>query len=107
MGIPGLVRWIVGGLLVLIIAGVAIAYVLISPTAKIGGVYIAKQMCSCIFVADRSEASCRAEFQPYIDRGFQVSVRHPKPGHGSVRTRLYIFSAAAKYTVGYGCTVAK
>jgi hypothetical protein len=107
LGIPGLIRWIVGGLLLLIIAGAAIAYVLISPTAQIGGTYIAEQMCSCVFVAGRTEASCRAEFQPYIDRGFKVAIRHSKPGHGTVRTRLYIFSGAAKYTGGYGCTVTK
>jgi hypothetical protein len=106
LGIAGLWRWIVGGLLVLILIGAGVAYVMIRPTAQIGASYIAKQMCSCVFVAGRSEASCRAEFQPDISR-FKVSVRHGKPGHGSVRTSLVIFSGAARYAEGYGCTVAK
>jgi len=106
LGIPGLVRWIIVGLLVLIVAGAAIAYVMVRPYAQIGASYIAKQMCSCVFVAGRSEASCHAEFEPDIDK-FSVQVRHSKPGHGSVRTRMLVFSSAARYAGGYGCTVAK
>jgi len=106
LGIPGLVRWIAGGLVVLILIGAGVAYVMVRPYAQIGASYIAKQMCSCLFVAGRSEASCHAEFEPDIDR-FKVKISHPKPGHGSVRTRLVIFSGAARYTAGYGCTVTK
>jgi hypothetical protein len=107
LGIPGLIRWIAGGLVVLILIGAGVAYVMIRPYAQIGASYIAKQMCSCLFVAGRSEASCHAEFEPDIER-FQVTVhRGKRPGHDSVRTRMVIFSGAAKYNEGYGCTVAK
>jgi len=106
LGIAGLWRWIVGGLVVLILIGAGAAYVLIRPYAQIGASYISKQMCSCVFVAGRTEASCHAEFEPDIDK-FKVSVRHGKPGHGGVRASLVIFSGAARYTGGYGCTVAK
>ncbi len=107
MGIAGLWRWIAGGLLALIIAGAAIAYVMIRPYAQIGATYIAKQMCSCLFVAGRSEASCHAEFKPDIDR-FQLKVhRGARPGRNAVRARLFVFSGASSYTEGYGCTVAK
>ena len=107
MGIPGLWRWIVGGLVMLIVIGAVVAYVMVRPYAQIGATYIAEQMCSCLFVANRSEASCRAEFEPDIDR-FKVSIRRgAHSGHGSVRTRLVIFSGAARYNEGYGCTVTK
>jgi len=92
--------------MVLILIGAAVAYVMIRPYAQIGATYIAKQMCSCVFVAGRSEASCRAEFEPDIHR-FKVAVRHGKPGHGGVRASMVIFSGAARYAEGYGCTVAK
>ena len=106
MGIAGLWRWIIGGLVALILVGAGAAYVMVRPYAQIGATYVAKQMCSCVFVAGRSEASCHAEFEPDIDR-FKVSVRRGKPGHGSVRTSLAIFSGVARYAEGYGCTVAK
>jgi len=92
---------------VLILIGAGVAYVMVQPYAQIGGTYLAKQICSCVFVAGRSDASCRAEFEPDIDK-FQVKIHHGlQPGHSVVRTRLLIFSSAAKYTEGYGCTVAK
>ena len=106
LGIAGLWRWIVGGLIVLILIGAGVGYVMVRPYAQIGATYIATQMCSCVFVAGRTEASCHAEFEPDIDK-FKVSVRHGKPGHGGVRASLVIFSGAARYTGGYGCTVAK
>jgi len=107
LGIPGLLRWIAGGLIVLILVGAGVAYVLARPYAQIGGTYLAKQICSCVFDTGRSDASCRAEFEPDIDK-FQVTIHHGvHPGHSVVRTRLFIFTSAAKYTEGYGCTVVK
>jgi hypothetical protein len=106
LGIPGLWRWIAGGLLVLILIGAGVAYVMVRPYAQIGATYIAKQMCSCVFLAGRTEVSCRAEFEPDIDK-FKVTVRHGKPGHGAVRASMVIFSGAARYAEGYGCTVTK
>ena len=106
LGIAGLLRWIAGGLVVLILIGAGVAYVMIRPYAQIGASYIAEQMCSCVFVAGRTDASCHAEFEPDIER-FKVTVRHGKPGHGSVKTSMVVFSGAARYTSGYGCAVAK
>ncbi len=107
MGIPGLWRWIAGGALVVVLAGAGAAYVMVRPYAQIGGTYLAKQICSCVFVAGRSDASCRAEFEPDIER-FSVAIhRGASPGHSGVRTRLLTFSSAAAYAEGYGCRVTK
>ena len=107
MGIPGLWRWIAGGLVALILIGVGVAYVMVQPYAQIGGTYLAKQICSCVFVAGRTDASCHAEFEPDVSK-FSVKIhRSSKPGHNWVRTRLLIFTGAANYTEGYGCTVTK
>ena len=100
---PRLWAWIGGVVVVLLVAGAIAAYLLARPYAQIGGTYIAKQLCSCVFVTGRTDASCRAEFEPDIDK-FQVKISRRRH---TVRTRLLIFSSAASYTEGYGCTVAK
>jgi hypothetical protein len=83
------------------------AYRTLLPYPEIGGVYLAKQVCSCLFVAGRSEGSCRAEFEPDISR-FDLSVdRSGLPAHAKVTTRLAVFSGEATYADGYGCTVSK
>ena len=95
--------WIGGGLVVLLLAGAVIAYLLVRPYAQIGGSYLAKQVCSCVFVAGRSDASCHSEFEPDIDK-FKVKISHRRH---TVRARLLIFSGAASYAEAYGCTVTK
>jgi ABC-type phosphate/phosphonate transport system permease subunit len=100
-------RWTLLAVLLVLIGGATYGYNKVAPYARIGGTYIAKQYCSCLFVTGRSEASCKAEFKPDIDR-FTVSVdRSGLPAKASVKTRLAIFSAEATYDSRYGCTVAK
>jgi len=104
---PRLWAWIGGGGVVLLLAGAVTAYLLVQPYAQIGGTYLAKQICSCVFVAGRSDASCHAEFEPDVKK-FAVTIhRSSRTGHNWVRTRLLIFRGAASYTEGYGCTVVK
>ncbi|MDR3509631.1 MAG: hypothetical protein P4L64_17210 [Caulobacteraceae bacterium] len=101
--------WKWGGLAlaVVLIGGGAWAYGKAAPYAKIGGSYIAKQYCSCLFDAGRSETSCRAEFQPDIEK-FSLSVdRSGLPAHARVTTHVAVFSGEADYAEGYGCTVGK
>lgn len=77
----------------------------VSAYASIGGTYIAKQYCSCLFVTGRSEASCRAEFQPDIGK-FKLQVDRSKlPARASVTARLLMFHGRATYADGYGCSV--
>jgi hypothetical protein len=100
-------RWVIFAVLLAVLAAGAYAWKTFTPYPRIGSVYIAKQYCSCLFVAGRSEASCRAEFKPNIDT-FKVKVdRSDLPRTGSVEASLLIFSAKATYDSRYGCTVAK
>ena len=90
-------------LLAVLVAGGAYGWRRTAPFAEVGGVYIAKQMCSCVFLTGRTEGSCRAEFKPDIDR-FTVAVDRPR---ARVSTSLAVFKAEATYAEGYGCTVAR
>lgn len=94
-------------LVLLLLAGGVYAYRRIAPYGQTGGAYIAKQLCSCVFLTGRSEASCRAEFKPDIDR-FAVRVnRSGAPARGRVTATLAVFRGEATYAEGYGCTVAR
>ncbi|MDQ2762031.1 MAG: hypothetical protein M3Y22_00570 [Pseudomonadota bacterium] len=74
---------------------------------RIGAAYIAKQLCSCLFVTGRPETSCRDEFKPDIDH-FVVSIeRVGSPGGGSVRARLGPIEARADFAEGYGCVISQ
>jgi hypothetical protein len=100
-------RWVIfAGLLAVLAAGIH-AWRVYTPLPRVGSVYVAKQLCSCLFVAGRSEASCRAEFKPNIDP-FKVKIdRSDLPRTASVEASLLIFSGRAIYDSRNGCTVAK
>ncbi len=95
------------GLLLALAAGGAWGYRQFKPYAEIGGTYIAKQYCSCLFVAGRSESSCRADFEPDIDHFKVTADRSGLPAHAKVTARLALFTGEAAYADGYGCTVSK
>jgi hypothetical protein len=74
---------------------------------RIGAAYIAKQLCSCLFVVQRAEASCRAEFRPEIT-AFTVAVeRAGAPDGGKVTASLGPTVSEATYSPPYGCVIAK
>ena len=74
---------------------------------QIGAAYIAKQMCSCLFVVGRPEASCRAEFKPDIDT-FAVAIdRAGLPARARVNTTVGPVAGEATFSRGYGCVVAR
>ena len=99
--------WLWGGAAAALIAGGGYAYSQLGPYVRIGGAYIAKQDCSCLFVEGRGEASCTAEFSPDIGR-FRVTVdRSALPARAKVTTRLAIFSSEATYEAGFGCALTK
>ncbi len=74
---------------------------------KIGAAYIAEQFCSCLFVAQRSEASCQAEFKPEIDNFTVVAERAGLPARARVTARLSAIVAEAAYSRRYGCMISK
>ena len=98
----------VGSIAVLAVtAGGAAAWRSAAPYGHIGAVYLSKQVCSCVFVAGRSEAGCRKEFEPDV-KTFNVTV---VPGaadrKAEVRATLGAFVGRATYEPGFGCTVAE
>ena len=99
--------WGGGAAAALLVAGGAYAYSQLAPYIQIGGGYVAKQDCSCLFVEGRSETSCTAEFSPDIQR-FSVAVdRSALPARAKVTTRLAIFSSEATYSAGFGCALTR
>ena len=99
--------WTALVILAVLLAGGGYGYSRVAPYADIGGTYIAKQYCSCLFVTGRSEASCKAEFSPDIGRFKVVVDRSGLPATAGVSTSLAVFGGKATYEAGYGCTVAK
>ena len=101
--------WSLLGLVLLaaLIAGGVWGYRQVAPYARIGSTYIAKQYCSCVFVAGRSDASCRTDFEPDIDKFSVTADRSALPTRGKVTARLAVFTGEATFADGFGCTVAK
>ena len=91
-------------LVVVLVSGAAGVYVgpRIYRLCIIGTGYIAKQMCSCVFVAERDFTACRKDMPTDM-----ASVRAALFEHGSgVRAWLPgIVERSARYTPGTGCTL--
>jgi hypothetical protein len=69
-------------------------------TAKLGTVYVAKQTCSCLFVAGRPMDSCRTDYDPAAIKPLTVE----KLEHGVKVTALGgIVAAQAEFEQGFGC----
>ena len=82
--------------------GATAAYRTVGPYGHIGTNYVAKQLCSCVFVAGRTEAGCRKEFEPDISR-FEVEITR-SGARGEVRTRLALFDGHARFEPKFGCS---
>ena len=77
------------------------------PYAHVGVVYLAEHYCACRFVAERGEASCRAEFQPDI-ASFKVETRLGEGGGPkAIVTHLGWLSGRAVYEPAYGCRITR
>ena len=56
---------LIGGVLLVVLLGVAIWFGRGTyQTARLGTVYVAKQTCSCLFIAHRTPESCRTDYDP-------------------------------------------
>jgi hypothetical protein len=69
-------------------------------TARIGTTYVAKQTCSCLFVAGRPPDSCHTDFDPEALRSLEVVT-----GGNTVTVSALggLISARAEFEKDYGC----
>lgn len=96
-------RWIVGAALALVLLAAAVVLPRLRSMAYVGAGYVAKQVCSCLFVAERSEAGCRADLRPDIAE--RVSFELTPDGAG-VRARASVLATrVARHHPGRGCTL--
>ena len=98
-----LLLWIATGLIGLI----TLAGLLWGPRflgmAQVGVGYVAKQICSCVYVAGREVGSCRADLMPSMDP-IDVQVLRDREG---VRASLLMGAVerTALHHPGSGCTL--
>lgn len=97
-----LMKWMGGAVLVIVVVAGAVFARRIHRLSVIGAGYIAKQMCSCVFVAERDFTSCRADMPPDMVR-VQAEVLAGERGvHAWVPG---IAERTARYTPDTGCTL--
>jgi hypothetical protein len=83
-----------------LLVGALFAYRRARDMAAIGAGYVAEEMCSCLFVAGRSPASCRPDMPESMDR---IGVELLPDG-----VRAYVTGLAervARNEPGFGCTL--
>lgn len=92
-------------IVVLLAAGAfAITYPKVSALADVGAGYVAHQVCSCVFVADRSDEACRRDVPP--DMSSVRSERIERDGRPGVRAWVPLYAErVALYDPGFGCTL--
>jgi hypothetical protein len=69
-------------------------------SAKIGTVYVAKQTCSCLFVAGRPMESCRTDYDPAAIKPLTVAATERGV---EVSALAGLVSARAEFEPGFGC----
>lgn len=69
-------------------------------TARIGTAYVAKQTCSCLFVAGRPLDSCSTDFDPEALRPLDVVTGNSAV---TVSTLGGLISSRAQFENGFGC----
>ena len=88
------------GVIVLIVAGALYAGRDTWASAKIGTVYVAKQTCSCLFVAERTMDSCRTDYDPAAIEPLTVAATDKGV---KVSALAGLVSARAEFEPGFGC----
>ncbi len=94
-------RLLIGAGVLVVIVGVALyAGRDTWATAKVGTVYVAKQTCSCLFVAGRPMDSCRTDFDLAAIKPLTVEATDQGV---KVSALAGLVSAQAEFEPGFGC----
>jgi hypothetical protein len=96
------VKWLLVLVLVLALGGGIYLAPRIYRLCNIGAGYIAKQMCSCVFVGERDFAACRVDMPPDM---VNVHAELLAEGNGVRAWVRGVVSREARYTPGTGCTL--
>jgi len=80
----------------------ALALPRVRALSSLGAGYVAKQMCSCIFVDGREYASCRPDIPPSMDR-VEAEVLATPPGVRAVVR--FLAEREARWSPDTGCTL--
>lgn len=94
-------KWpLIAGVLVLLVGIGAWSARDTFATARIGTTYVAKQTCSCLFVAGRPLDSCSTDFDPESLQALDVIAGN---GAVTVSTLGGLISSRAEFENGFGC----
>jgi hypothetical protein len=100
------VRRLLGGVGFLVVGGFLVAALYWGPRfhrlAEVGAGYVAKQVCSCVFVGERDLAACRADIPESMQR---VSASLLPDGEGVRASVLGLVERRATHQPGTGCTL--
>ena len=97
-----MVRWIVGAVAAVLVAGGGYWVWQTSIAADVGAAAMAKVICSCVFVDGRSLESCRADDPPGFDG---VSVKVDTASRSATGSVLGLVNRTARHSAEYGCTL--
>ena len=83
-----------------LLVGAALLYEEGRERAGVGAGYVAKELCSCVFVGERELAACRPDIPPSMDR-VQAEL-----GADRVRAFVpYFAERIARYEPPFGCVL--
>ena len=86
--------------LVALIAAAGIGLARLARSASVGAGYVAKEVCSCMFVGGRSLESCRGDVPESMDRVQAEALQDGVRGFVPV-----LAERVARYEPGFGCTL--
>ncbi len=95
-------RWVAIGVCWVVLVAAGLWYQWMAPRASVGAGYVAKELCSCVFVGGRDLASCRPDVPETMDR---ITAELLTDGDGVRAKASFLAERIARYAPGEGCTL--
>jgi hypothetical protein len=97
-------KWVIGFAVWLALVLATALYVWLDDQSYVGSGYVAKEICSCVYVGSRDFAACRTDLMPLTGLGWLRA--EPLPDGSGVRAWLPGFDPRiARAEDGGGCTL--